>query len=144
VKILIAVDGSDASLRGARFAGRLASQLKERTLALLYVRPSHTGALVSMGAPGPVPESRLEQELSAVEHEVLGEASRVLREFGLDASQHVETGTPASAICRMAAQGSFDLVVLGSRGHGELKSLFVGSTTDAVIHSACCPALIVR
>jgi nucleotide-binding universal stress UspA family protein len=144
MRILVAVDGSEASIRGARFAGRLASQLRERALSVLYVRPSHTGALVGLGAPGPVPEARLEQELSDVEQEILAEASGVLREFGLEASKQVESGTPASAICRVAEEGGFDLVVLGSRGHGELKSLLVGSTTDAVIHSACCPVLVVR
>jgi nucleotide-binding universal stress UspA family protein len=142
--MLIAVDGSEAALEGVRFAARIASQLSERDLVLLYVRPSHTGAVFSLGAPGPIPEARLEQELSAVESEVLDEARAVLRQAGLDASQQLETGAPAAAICRVAEEGGFDLVVLGSRGHGELKSLLVGSTTDAVIHSACCPVLVVR
>ena len=144
MKILIAVDGSEAALNGARFAARLAAQLAERAITLLYVRPSHTGALVGLGVPGPRDEARLERELSAVEGEILAEASAILEKAGLRAEQSVETGTAGPAICRVAAEGRFDLVVVGSRGHTELKSLLVGSTSAAVIHGAPCPVLVVR
>ena len=144
MKILIAVDGSEASLRGVRFAVRLAGALNERQLTLLYVRPSHTGAVVSLGAAGPLSEARLEVELGAVEREVLDEACSLVQQAGLAADRQVESGAPGPAICRVAADGSFDMVVLGSRGHGELKSLLVGSTSAAVIHGAPCPVLVVR
>jgi nucleotide-binding universal stress UspA family protein len=144
VKILIAVDGSPAALRGVRFVARLASQLSERTITLLYVRPSHAAAVVSVGAPGPLPEAQLEHELDAVEHEILAEASQTLREAGLEARERLETGIAGTTICRVAEEDGFDLVVLGSRGHGELKSLLLGSTSDAVLHGAHCAVLVVK
>lgn len=140
MKVLIAVDGSPTALRALRFLTRLVRSLDRRHLTLIYVRPSHTGAFVGLGAPGPL----LEETIADVEREVLAEACGVLREAGLDADTLVETGPPAPAICRVATEGAYDLVVLGSRGHGELKSLLVGSTSDAVIHAAPCPVLVVR
>lgn len=144
MKILIAVDGSPAALAATRYIGRLASRLDGRTLVLLYVRPVHTGGVVGLGTAGPLQEARLEQELGAVEREVLDEASELLQAIGLAAEQIVETGVAGPTICRVAAEGGYELVVLGSRGHGELKSLLVGSTSAAVIHGAPCPVLVVK
>jgi nucleotide-binding universal stress UspA family protein len=144
MKILIGVDGSETALRAVRFAARLTGGLAERTCTLLYVRPSHTGAVVSLGAPDPLLESRLEQEVEDAEREVLREAGAVLQADGLPAAELVETGPPGPAIVRVAAEGGFDLIVLGNRGHGELKSLLVGSTSDAVLHNAPCSVLVVR
>ena len=144
MKFLVAVDGSEAALRGALFGARLASQLGERRVTLLYVRPSHAGAVVSLGAPGLLPEAKLEQEMDVVEREALSEARAVVEEAGLEADERVDAGAAGPAICRVAGEGKFDLVVLGSRGHGELKSLLVGSTSDAVVHGAPCSVLIVR
>ena len=144
MKILIGVDGSEVALRAVRFAARLARGLSERSCTLLYVRPSHTGAVVSLGAPDPLLEARLAQEVEGAEREVLREASAVLRADGIAVEERVETGPPGPAIVRVAAEGEFDLIVLGSRGHGELKSLLVGSTSDAVLHNAPCSVLVVR
>jgi nucleotide-binding universal stress UspA family protein len=144
VKILIAVDGSPPALRGVRFAARLVGSIPGRSITLLYVRPSHTGAVVSLGAPGLLDEAQLQETVAAAERELLAEASSVLAESGLQAERMIETGQAAPAICKVAADGAFDLIVVGSRGHGELKSLLLGSTSDTVIHTAPCPVLVVR
>jgi nucleotide-binding universal stress UspA family protein len=144
VKVLIAVDGSPAALQGVEFATRLVRHLPERALTLLYVRPLHTGALVSLGATGPGDDAQLQETVAAAERELLEEAYSVLAQAGLQAEILVETGQPAPAICNVAADGAYDLIVLGSRGHGELKSLLLGSTSDTVMHSAPCPVLVVR
>jgi len=93
----------------------------------------------------------VQQFLNTTDHEhsreLIGSAAALrawLEEAGLAADQQVETGAPGPAICRAAADGNFDMVVLGSRGRGELKSLLVGSTSAAVIHGAPCPVLVVR
>ena len=144
MKILIGVDGSAEALRAVRFAARLTGGLAERSCTLLYVRPSHTGAVVSLGAPDPLLEARLERDLQDAERDVLREAGAILRADGVPVEERVETGPPGPAIVRVAAEGRFDLVVLGNRGHGELKSLLVGSTGDAVLHHASCSVLVVR
>ena len=51
---------------------------------------------------------------------------------------------PAMGICTTAAKLKADLIVLGVRGLGLVKSIMVGSTTDRVIRQAPCPVLSVH
>jgi len=52
-------------------------------------------------------------------------------------------GRPAELISRFAADGGYDLVVLGHRGHF-LRDHLLGSTADRVAEHAPCPVMIVR
>lgn len=61
---------------------------------------------------------------------------------GADISGHLAEGDPADVI--LEAAGDADLVVIGSRGRGSLRALFLGSTSNAVITHAPCPTVIVR
>ena len=69
-------------------------------------------------------------------------------EQALDESQmqqiwrHVVEGHPATALLHHA--GHADLVVLGSRGHGEYAGMLMGSVAQHVATQAACPVLIVR
>lgn len=144
MRILIAVDGSEAALRGVAFAGRLASQLPAASLTLLYVRASYVGPVVSLGAPGPLPEVRLEREVHVAEDEIFAEARALLRTHGLEAETAVAVGQPGPTINRYAADGGFELIVLGSRHHGEIKSAVLGGTIHVVVHGAPCSVLVVR
>jgi nucleotide-binding universal stress UspA family protein len=56
----------------------------------------------------------------------------------------VEFGQPADAICRIAEAEGFDLIVMGSRGVGGVKSRLFGSVSANVSANAKCSVLIVR
>lgn len=53
-------------------------------------------------------------------------------------------GHPAEAILKFAEEIDVDLIVTGSRGFGDIKSLLLGSFSHKLIHEANCPCLIVR
>jgi nucleotide-binding universal stress UspA family protein len=76
-----------------------------------------------------------EQVLDTARTEV-GDAARV-------ETQLIE-GPPAPAILRVAQEEAFDLIVLGSRGQGQLAGLLLGSVSSAVAQRADCPVLIVH
>ena len=54
------------------------------------------------------------------------------------------TGDPAEVICQVAAEGAYDLVVIGTRGRGLFTELLLGSVSHKVIQHAPCPVLVVR
>lgn len=56
----------------------------------------------------------------------------------------VEQGTPYEMICDYATQKSIDLIVMGSHGITGLRKIFIGSTTEKVIHQAPCPVLSIK
>jgi nucleotide-binding universal stress UspA family protein len=52
-------------------------------------------------------------------------------------------GQPYEEIVRYAESTDIDMIVLGVRGHGLVKTLFLGSTTDRVVRRSPCPVLSV-
>jgi nucleotide-binding universal stress UspA family protein len=52
--------------------------------------------------------------------------------------------SPAEAIINVATTRKSDVIVMGSRGHGTLAGLLLGSTSQKVVAHAPCPVLIVR
>ena len=53
------------------------------------------------------------------------------------------SGHPYEEIVKYAEEKKIGIVVLGTRGHGLMKSLLIGSTTDRVVRRAPCPVLSV-
>jgi nucleotide-binding universal stress UspA family protein len=85
-------------------------------------------------------EGQLLSDLQAM----LYEAAAPLR----TADRHVDTrvirGRPASAIVDEAASIQPDLLVMGSRGHGPLAAVVMGSVSAEVVDHAPCPVLVAR
>ena len=52
-------------------------------------------------------------------------------------------GQPYEKIVTYAESKDIDMIVLGVRGHGLVKTVFLGSTTDRVVRKAPCPVLSV-
>jgi nucleotide-binding universal stress UspA family protein len=131
-KILLATDGSE----DARLAAWAAANLSDKAGAELHI--VHAWQSV----PHPV--------IDPDEYE--GEARRLLREqteFVSDAGgvvneAHLVMGTPVDAILDVVEEIGADLVVVGSRGHGPLGRLILGSVSEGVVHHATCPVLVLR
>jgi nucleotide-binding universal stress UspA family protein len=129
-KILLATDGSE----DARLAARAAADLSGKTGAELHV--VHAWQYV----PHPVVDPDQYEE----------EAGRLVKdqtEFVSDAGgtvneTHLVMGAPVDAILDLAEEIGADLVVMGSRGHGPLGRLILGSVSEGVVHHATRPVLV--
>jgi nucleotide-binding universal stress UspA family protein len=142
-RIVVGVDGSEHAAAALRWAAQEA-KLRGATLvavhAWTYIPPPPLGAPDLMAIPvGDVAgdldaargaaERMFEEELSGVEAEVAVERQLV-------------EGDPAESILEQA-EGA-DLVVVGSRGHGGIKTALLGSVSNHVIQHAACPVVVVR
>jgi nucleotide-binding universal stress UspA family protein len=54
------------------------------------------------------------------------------------------SGNAAAEILRLSREGSFDLIVLSTRGRGALTRLVLGSVADRVVRESVCPVLVVQ
>jgi len=55
----------------------------------------------------------------------------------------LKDGRPYEELAKYAESNEIDLIVLGIRGHGLVKTMFLGSTTDRVVRHSPCPVLSV-
>ena len=53
-------------------------------------------------------------------------------------------GHPANVILSRLREGRHDLLVMGTRGFGRVGSALLGSVSQAVLHKAQVPVLVVR
>jgi nucleotide-binding universal stress UspA family protein len=63
---------------------------------------------------------------------------------GIAASFVAKVGHAAEAIAKQAETGKFNLLVMGSHGHGNLRNLVMGSVVTAVLAGCKTPLLLVR
>lgn len=69
------------------------------------------------------------------------------REAGVDAQgviRRVDPGRTPEQIVEVATEAHADLIVMGTRGMTEWKSLLLGGVANKVVHHATCPVLLVR
>jgi nucleotide-binding universal stress UspA family protein len=63
---------------------------------------------------------------------------------GLEATFVHTIGHVADSIAGLADEGKFDLVVMGSRGHGEIMNMVLGSVATRVLAKCSVPVLLIR
>jgi nucleotide-binding universal stress UspA family protein len=131
-KILIAYDGGEPARRALLSAIDLARKFGA-TLSVVSVVPVH---------PGRVPIDPWDD--ATVHASELIEARKVLREAGFEAELLEPAGDPAKTIERIATDGGFDTVVVGSRGLGALDRVLQGSVSEHVATHSEATVVIVR
>lgn len=134
--ILLAFDGSTHAQKAARLAADLARQ--------------YQAALCVVHTYDPVPDYLGEPYLQEVISKRTEAADRVMEQAQalLGELSRVETevleGPAAEAILRVAQVRQVDLIVMGTRGLGQLSGLLLGSQSQKVVTHAQCPVLLVR
>jgi nucleotide-binding universal stress UspA family protein len=107
------------------------------------VRPARGGGLGPAGSAAPA-RSPMADQIDEAEQGVLQRSVAPFEASGITVVGKVEQGQPGPRLCRLAAEEGVDLLVIGSRGHTEIKALILGSVSDAVVHGAPCPVLVVH
>ena len=131
---LVAVDGSECSLRAVAMAARLAELGHDGEVDIVHVQPW-------------LMKEAAEAELARRGWAATAQARQMLDATSVRWRLHVEMGEAASQIVALAeAPGLAGIngIVIGSRGRSMAESLMLGSVADEVVHQAKVPVMIVR
>jgi nucleotide-binding universal stress UspA family protein len=134
-RILHPTDFSDQSRPAFEVACALAHDYRAEVV-VCHVAP-HPVPAVAEGVMVDVPESPVEDAaalLAAVEPP--DPHVRLVR--------RLRQGDAADEIVKAAAEGDFDLIVMGTHGRGGLARLVLGSVAERVLRAAACPVLTVK
>ena len=137
-KILLAVDGSEHSMRAAKEAGDLARAMKSDTLRIVVAFD---------GIPRYLGEPNREQAINSRLKEangILQKAQEAVGKIPGELPTELIEGSPAEAIINVAKIRGSSVIVMGSRGLSSIAELMLGSTSHKVVSHASCPVLIVR
>ncbi len=134
-KILLAIDGSEPSVRACELVQRLALASKADVLVFHVVERyiGYAGAI----------EAETPEEIT----DLVDETVRSLKDVGISARGeivHVVANQTAHQILVAATEFDADVIVLGSRGLSDMAGILLGSVTHKVIHLADRPVLVVR
>lgn len=146
--ILVPTDGSEHAEKAVAFAADIAPKYGAK-LVLVHV--------LSDPGTGRVPNEL--RGLARLEHvditerdirqaganELLQHAEKMAREHGATEIERViEEGDPTRRILDRAEACKADLIIMGSRGLGDLQGLLLGSVSHKVGHLAKCTCITVR
>lgn len=152
MRILVAVDGSKASMRAVKYVGRLLRFTSGVSVTLFHVlNPLPPVLREHGGSEDPIREEQLGRQLrkdrkdwyrkeQKLESPILSKASRALESMGFRASRvHLKFGYEedvAGTILRETRKGHYDTVVVGRRGVSGMKKLFFGRITRRLLQQA--------
>ncbi|MBA2594831.1 MAG: universal stress protein [Pseudomonadota bacterium] len=146
MRVLFATDGSDLAIEAARRAAGMLADFEATVLGvvpLLLAPGTEVAGIESVALPATSPET-VAQIDESVTAKIEADIERTITAIGRPADRRVVHGDAAIEICRVAEEGRFDLVVIGSHGSGFLKRVVLGSVSHHVLHHAPCPVLVVR
>lgn len=134
--ILVPLDGSKNSLRGLDNAMYLARKCSA-VITGIHVLPRPTLSVIH--------SIRITYEKERKEAKrIIAEAERDVAQNGIVFKHKISYGDPGEEIVRFARRKKFDLTVIGSRGLGAAKEIFLGSVSNYVMHNSNAPVLIVK
>jgi nucleotide-binding universal stress UspA family protein len=139
LNILVALDGSAHAARALDEAVDLARAQRSR-LTVICVASRTAWRLVAGPYAGLLPT----QEEVDRQAEATLRAAKQRIDDDIPVTTIVGQGTAAAAILKRAAEGTHDLIVMGSRGRGGAAAALLGSVSHDVLHHSRLPVLIVH
>ncbi len=146
MRILLAVDGSACSDRATQLVASLSLPPGSAVRVVGVLQPFADALALSYAAAGDASanmESEEERDARRL-REAIGRAETALRRDELTVDGFLVRGRPASSIVDEASAMNADLVVVGSRGHGTIATMVLGSTAAEIVDHAPCPVLVAR
>src|SRR5918993_1209687 len=134
-KILLATDGSENTAQATKAAVDIARR-RASEIHLIHVwHDVHT----------PHAHAFVRSEFRRQGREILdNEVKRIEEQGGTVTRSHLREGRTFEEVIKLGDKLEADLLLVGSRGHRGLRRMLVGSNSEAIVHHAHRPVLVVR
>ncbi|WP_456276856.1 universal stress protein [Bacillus sp. AK128] len=136
-RILVAYDGSDLSEKALEYAKMLVLQNENSELVIVTV-------IQFLRAYETYSFNELKKAVVAEANEKIIEVKKMLQTIPNKTGVELLEGDPAIEITKYAEEKNVDLIVIGSRGLGKVRELFLGSVSHNVVQTAKCPVFIIK
>jgi nucleotide-binding universal stress UspA family protein len=133
--ILVAIDGSETSLRALRHAMTLGAPIH-----LVNVQPKADAPVLLLHRT-PEEIKRHQRDYGATR---LDSAKHILETAAVPYQAHVCVGEPAEQIVQVCTEHDLGAIVMGTRGMTAIGNLVLGSTATKVIHLTRVPVALVK
>lgn len=142
-RILIALDGSEPSMKATEYGIEMAKKSDNSQLIALHVIHSQikVATLVTSKTIDTIVDTAKKEAqkwLTKIKEKADQNEIKLKIEFIVDPASVV------GAIVNYAERENIDLIIIGSRGLSGFKKLLLGSTTSGVVTYAHCPVLVVK
>lgn len=140
MNILLAVDGSAYTKKMLAYLATHDELLgPKHSYSVITVQPA-----LPARARAAVGKEVVNQYYADEADKVINPVCKFLERHGVAPKRIVKVGHVGETIGKAADTGAFDLLVMGSHGHGALGTLVMGSVTTQVLAHSKVPVLIVR
>ncbi len=138
--VLVAVDGSENSIRGLDFALEFAEKYGANLTIINVTESSAAAAYAGDGM------ASIARDLRKFHEEILNKALERAKAThpAVPVSTILREGDASNEIITVANEGNYDVVILGHRGLGKVKGMLLGSISEKVIRSLACTVILVR
>ncbi|WP_202406216.1 universal stress protein [Pontibacillus yanchengensis] len=137
-RILVAYDGSELSKQALQEARKKAEEFHADVHVITIINP--TGPFTNKAVYKSIEEDLIKEselELKKVE-------SGEFHDLSENITTEVLVGNAGAEICKYAEQHDIELIIIGSRGLGNVKELFLGSVSHNVVQHSHCPVLVIK
>lgn len=143
-RVLVAIDGSQNSVRAAEHALKLMDMNHEMTMTVINVIPvlDRSGE-TQANDPGWKVEDQ-EKKLYKSSKIILDEVMMIFNKNGLEVRLAIEKGDAGEIIASSAVEGSYELIIMGLRGQNDNRDRDLGSVSQKVLRLATCPVTLVK
>ena len=143
-RILIPVDGSKAALAAVKAAFEIGEKF-DSELQVLCVYRHYSLLEASMSMVRPEEPENLDDSMRDYAKSVVENAKEYAKKLGSRTVRgFVKSGPPARTIVSLAKEHKTDLIVMGSRGLGDVEGYLLGSVSHKVTSLAPMPVLVVK
>ncbi|XP_057779381.1 LOW QUALITY PROTEIN: universal stress protein A-like protein [Salvia miltiorrhiza] len=131
--VLVAIDDSEESFHALRWAIEKILKRKSATVVTIAHVVEPLPRYAFPGGLAVVESASKAQEQNGAR--ILSRAYEMCRESSLKAKTIILEGDPKDRICRAVEEMNINLLVVGSRGLGQIKRAFLGSVSDTVLNT---------